>query len=225
MVHPRNSALAAALFLSCAFLPQGALASASTAPASVGAGALTPSGDVISPQDTLQVSVFQVDDLNRTVVVDSDGKISLPLIGIVQVAGKSTSVVADEIANKLRDGYVLSPQVSVLITASPSQHVTVEGQVEQPGVYPLSGHTTLLEAVAMARGVNAVADERRVAVIRVIDNRRAIAMYDLSAIRTGKSDDPEIRPNDVIVLEKSGAKSMFSNIRSIIPIVGIFRWF
>lgn len=223
MTHASKiSALAAALFLGCALAPQAA---AAATPSFTGAIALTPSGDVISPQDTLQISVFQVDDLSRSVVVDGNGQISLPLIGVVTAGGKSTTTLANEIAAKLKDGYVLEPQVSVVITASPNQHVTVEGAVEQPGVYPLAGRTTLMQAVAMARGSSSIADERHVSVIRLVNNRRALATFDLAAIREGKADDPEIQPNDVVVIEKSGAKTLFNGIRSALPMIGMFRWF
>ena len=100
-------------------------------------------GDVreytIAPQDTLTISVFQVTDLNRDVEVDGAGQIRLPLIGTLSVAGKTARAVSDEIAGKLRDGYVLSPDVSVTVKGSPSQRVTVEGAVIEPGVYPIVG--------------------------------------------------------------------------------------
>jgi len=216
----RTAVAVAALFLGFAFAPQPASASVGT-PDGV---STAPAGDVIAPQDTLQISVFQVNDLSRTVVVDQNGKISLPLIGEVDAGGKSAQALADDIAAKLKDGYVLSPQVSVLVVSSPNQHVTIEGEVSQPGVYPITGHTTLLEAVAMARGSDDMANESRVNVFRSIDKRRAVAMFDLKAIREGKADDPEIHPNDVIVVERSGAKSLLGGLKSIVPIIGTVRW-
>jgi polysaccharide export outer membrane protein len=180
---------------------------------------------LIGPMDTLDISVFQVNDLSRTVEVDGNGQITLPLIGAMNVAGKSTQTVSNEIAAKLSDGYVLSPQVSVTVKDSPNRRVTVEGSVTQPGVYPISGRTTLLQAVALARGADSMANERHVAVFRTVQNRRAVAIFDLDAIRQGKADDPEIYGNDVVVVERSGAKSFFGQLRSVVPMMGIFRWF
>jgi len=210
----------AVLSIGMALTPQTASA-ALTPGASV---STSPAGDIIAPQDTLQITVFQVNDLTRTVVVDGNGKIALPLIGLVDAGGKSAQAVADDIAAKLQDGYVLSPQVSVLVVSSPNQHITIEGSVIQPGVYPITGHTTLLEAIAMARGSDDMADERRVQVFRSVDKRRAVAMFDLEAIRDGKAEDPEIHSNDVIVVEKSGAKTAFGNLKSVMPLIGAVRW-
>lgn len=179
----------------------------------------------IAPQDVLSISVFQVADLNREVEVDAAGQIKLPLIGAMNVAGKSARVVSDEIAARLRDGYVLAPDVTVTVKGSPNQRVTVEGAVEQPGVYPLTGRTTLLQVIALAKGPDKIADEKRVTVLRTVQNRRAAAMFDLTAIRDGKAEDPVIYGNDVVVVEKSGTKSMFESFRSALPILGIFRWF
>ena len=186
-------------------------------------------GDVreytIAPQDTLTISVFQVTDLNRDVEVDGAGQIRLPLIGTLSVAGKTARAVSDEIAGKLRDGYVLSPDVSVTVKGSPSQRVTVEGAVIEPGVYPIVGRTTLLQVIAQAKGPDKIADEKHVAVFRTVKNRRAAAMFDLTAIRSGRADDPVIYGNDVVVVEQSGSRRLLEQVRSAIPLLGIFRWF
>jgi len=180
---------------------------------------------LVGPMDTLDISVFQVNDLSRTVEVDGNGQISLPLIGTLNVAGKSTQTISNEIAAKLSDGYVLSPQVSVTVKDSPNRRVTVEGSVTQPGVYPITGRTTLLQAVALARGPDSLADEKHVAIFRTVQNRRAVAVFDLAAIREGKAEDPEIYGNDMVVVERSGAKNFFNGLRSVVPMLGVFRWF
>ena len=180
---------------------------------------------MIAPLDTLEVSVFQVADLNRTVTVDANGQVSLPLVGVLDVGGKSSRAVAADIAAKLQDGYVLSPQVAVSVKESPSQRITVEGAVVQPGVYPVAGRTTLLQAIALAKGAAPLADESRVAVFRNVQNRRAVAVFDLSAIRQGRAEDPEIYANDTVVIEQSGTKTFLGQIRSVVPMLGIFRWF
>lgn len=179
----------------------------------------------IAPQDTLTISVFQVADLNRDVEVDAAGQIRLPLIGALSVAGKPARVVAEDIAAKLRDGYVLSPDVSVTVKGSPGQRVTVEGAVVEPGVYPLVGRTTLLQVIAQAKGPEKIADEKHVAVFRTVQNRRAAAVFDLAAIREGRADDPVIYGNDVVVVEQSGSKRLMEQLRGALPLVGIFRWF
>ncbi|HEX5775331.1 MAG TPA: polysaccharide biosynthesis/export family protein [Caulobacteraceae bacterium] len=179
----------------------------------------------IAPQDTLTISVFQVADLNRDVEVDAAGQIRLPLIGTMSVAGKPARVVAEDISAKLRDGYVLSPDVNVTVKGSPGQRVTVEGAVVEPGVYPLVGRTTLLQVIAQAKGPEKIADEKKVAVFRTVQNRRAAALFDLTAIREGRADDPVIYGNDVVVVEQSGSKRLMETLRGAMPLIGIFRWF
>ena len=180
---------------------------------------------VVGPMDTLEVSVFQVDDLNRTVQVDSQGRIDLPLVGAITAAGRSTGQIQADIADKLSEKYLQSPQVSVRVKDSISQKVTVEGAVTQPGVFPVSGRMTLLQAIALARGPNDEADEKQVAIFRTINNRRAAAVFDLTAIRQGKAEDPEVYGNDVVVVERSGTKSLLKDLRGVVPFIGAFSWF
>lgn len=180
---------------------------------------------VVGPMDTLEVTVFQADNLNRTVEVDSQGRIDLPLIGGVEAAGKSTRQLQTEIAARLSEKYLQSPQVSVRLKESISQRVTVEGAVAQPGVFQMSGHTTLLQAIAMAQGPEDDANEKQVAIFRTIQGRRAAAVFDLTAIRKGQAEDPEVYGNDVVVVERSGTKSLLNDLRGVVPFIGVFRWF
>lgn len=180
---------------------------------------------VVGPMDTLEITVFQAENLDRTVEVDAQGRIDLPLIGAVDAAGKSTRQLQAEIAEKLEDKYLQSPQVSVRVKESISQRVTVEGAVARPGVFPVTGRTTLLQAIALAQGPKPDANEKQVAIFRTIDNRRAAAVFDLTAIRQGKAEDPEVYGNDVVVVERSGTKSLLNDLRGVIPFIGVFRWF
>lgn len=181
---------------------------------------------VIGPLDKLAITVFQVPDLTLpSVQVDASGRINLPLIGAVQAGGKTAPQLSTEIAARLKENYLQSPQVSVLVAEATSQKITVEGAVIQPGVYDISGPTTLLQAVAMARGPDRVADLRRVAIFRTIDGKRAAAVFDLNAIRRGQAPDPAVAGNDVVVVQGSGAKSVWQDVIRAAPIIGVFRFF
>jgi polysaccharide export outer membrane protein len=117
--------------------------------ASALASADTPGDYKISPQDILQVAVFQVKDLNNTVQVSQDGNITLALIGKVQLSGKTTHEAEQVIADKLREKYLQSPQVSVSIKQY-GKRITVSGEVKTPRVLPDDGGTTLTQAIASA---------------------------------------------------------------------------
>ena len=175
----------------------------------------------IGPHDLLDISVFQVPDLSRVVRVNSRGVISLPLIGAVQAGGLTADQLEASIAKKLAANYLQDPQVSVFIKEYISQRVTVEGSVQKAGVYQLTGPTTLLQAIAMAQGVDdRLADESAIKVFRE-DNHgvRQTLVYDLEEIRAGKRPDPEIKGDDVVVVEKSPTRSAIRMITD--PIRGI----
>jgi polysaccharide export outer membrane protein len=180
---------------------------------------------LIGPQDKLDISVFQMEDLSRQVEVDSAGNILLPLVGQIKASGMTVETLSDTIGEQLlARQYVRDPQVSVLVTESSNQKVTVDGAVVQPGVYPISGATTLLQAVALARGPDPrAANPREVAIFRNSGNQRLAAVFDLTAIRSGQAEDPRVYPNDVIVVETSGARSFLRDFGGIIPFINVFR--
>lgn len=176
----------------------------------------------ISPLDVLDISVFQVPDLTKAVQVNSGGQISLPLIGAVTASGKTTQTLEQEIAAKLGAKYLQSPQVTVVVKEYTSQRVTVEGAVNKPGVFPMTGRTTLLQSVAMAGGLDRVADPRGIVVFREADGVRTAAKFDLPAIRSGKESDPVLVGGDVVVVDQHGGKTALRGIRESL---GIFRVF
>ena len=161
----------------------------------------------IGPLDELNMIVYEEKELSQTVEVDASGHITLPLVGDILALGKTPQQLAMEIAHKLGEKYLQSPQVAILVKKANSQKVIVEGEVGQPGVYPITGRTTLLQAVALAKGANAYADYKHVSVYRYVDKKRYSEEFSLDAIRRGKQPDPEIFGNDVVVLQRSGVKS------------------
>lgn len=178
----------------------------------------------IGPMDTLDINVFQAPNLNRTVQVDATGMISMPLIGGVQAAGRTTSELQHEIARTLEAKYLQSPQVSVAVKDFASQKVTVDGAVSQPGVYPIRGHATLLQAIAMAKGADPKsANEKQVVIFRTVKGERMAARFDLTKIRAGHADDPEVYADDLIVVDRSGARSLLRSVTSTLPALAIFQ--
>jgi polysaccharide export outer membrane protein len=176
----------------------------------------------IGPDDTLDINVFQIAELTRSVHVDSTGKILLPLLGTVQASGRTPDQLSMDIATELKKSYMKDPQVTVAVKEAQSQRVTVDGAVIQPGVYPLTGHTTLLQAVSLAKGPDPkLANIRHVAIFRTVGGTRRSAMYDLSEVRTGKAEDPEIFGNDIIVVDTSGSKSFFQNFSGGFGLLGM----
>jgi polysaccharide biosynthesis/export protein len=172
----------------------------------------------IGPLDTLSVTVFQVKDLTiDKLQVDAGGQILLPLIGSVTAAGKTTSELSADIARRLGEHYMQSPQVSVVVEEAVSQKVSVEGAVTEAGVFEMKGRTSLLEAVAMAKGPTKDADLRRVALIRSVDGVPHAATFDYQAIEEGRAGDPEIVGNDIVVVADSKSKEFWHGAISWLP--------
>lgn len=180
----------------------------------------------IGPQDVIAITVFQEPDLTlKDVEVDAAGNILLPLIGSVRAAGMTSTDLAEEIAKRLNGRFLRDPQVSVLVQSSVSQKVTVEGSVNEAGVYEIKGRTTLIDALAMAKGPSRVAALGNVVIFRVINGQRMGALFNVTHIRRGEADDPEILGNDTIVVGLSGIKAAWRDVLTAAPLVSAFRPF
>jgi polysaccharide export outer membrane protein len=107
----------------------------------------------IGPQDLLEITVFEVEKLNKTVRVTSQGNINLPLLGILRVKGLSADELEKEIRSLLAEKYIQDPQVNVFIKEFRNQMISIIGSVAKPGVYDFTGQKTVLDLLAMAGGL------------------------------------------------------------------------
>ena len=176
----------------------------------------------IGPLDVIEISVFQVADLNRTVRVNTMGQISLPLIGVMQAGGMTIQELEKAIASKLEAKYLQNPQVTAFVKEYTSQRVTVEGAVKGPGVFPLTGRTTLLQTIAQAGGLDPLANPHGIVIFRQIGGKKMAAVFDLKQIRAGDAEDPLIYGDDIVVVDQSGSKTAVKRILETIPILNIF---
>lgn len=174
---------------------------------------------LIGPLDTIQVDVFNVPELSREMQVDASGRISMPLIGTIEARGKTAGELAEAVEAALRGRYVRAPDVTVNIRSSVSQVVTIDGQVVEPGLYPVTNQMTLLRAVASAKGLTEFAREDDVVILRTVDGRKMAGLYNISAIRRGMYDDPAIYANDVVVVGDSPQRRLFRDFVSVAPLL------
>lgn len=175
----------------------------------------------IGPYDVLDVSVFKVAELSKTVQSSEAGTINLPLIGEMQAGGRTAREVERELTGTLGAKYLQNPQITVFVKEYNSQRVTIEGAVKKPGVFPIQGRMTLLQAIATAQGLGEFADST-VVVFRQQQGKRSAAHFDVSSIRDGSSDDPELAAGDVVVAGKSALKEGFATIIKAAPITSVF---
>lgn len=167
---------------------------------------------LIGPFDRLVITVFRATDFNRSVDVDGAGSITLPLIGTMSAAGLSPSQLAENIENQLRRQYLRDPQVAVQIEKSASQKVVVEGEVEKPGIYPITSTSTLLEAIATAEGTTEYSRLEEVVIFRTVGERKMAALYNLDQVRRGTYPNPIVYAGDVIVVGDSPARRRFKDL-------------
>ncbi len=173
----------------------------------VAAAARASLGDYrIGPEDLVEVQVFGVEQLARTLRVNSFGMISMPLIGALPVGGMTAQEAERMISRRLAENYLQDPQVSVFIKEYTNQRVTVEGAVVKPGIYPIRGETTLLRAIAMAGGQGNLSDMSSVMVFRAEAGQRVAQTYDVERIRRGELADPVVLNDDVIVVNRSAGR-------------------
>ncbi|HEY0042989.1 MAG TPA: polysaccharide biosynthesis/export family protein [Allosphingosinicella sp.] len=183
------------------------------------------SSQPIGALDTLQINVFQVQSLTGDFRVDQAGQIDYPLIGGVQAQGRTTKELGDMLATRLSEKYLQAPQVTVAIKERAEQNVTVDGNVALPGVFKIKGPTTLMQAIAMAKGTTPDANPSRVIVFRTIRGEQTAGAFDLADIRRAKAEDPVIYGNDIIIVDGSRARSLFRDLMTSFPLLSILRPF
>jgi polysaccharide export outer membrane protein len=179
----------------------------------------------LGAQDLIDVSVFGVEELSKTVRVNSNGQISLPLIGTVMAGGLSVPELEADLARRYATDYLQHPQVTVFIKEYSSQRITLEGAVKQPGIYPITGKISLLQAIAEAKGLDPLADLGGIVLFRQVDGKRMAAAYDIRDLRSGKVVDPQLYGDDIVVIEQSGSKTALRRFIESVPAIGLFTIF
>lgn len=181
------------------------------------------SGDLrIGPMDLLEISVFGAPDLDDAYQVDFEGSLKMPLIGSFRAAGYTATELATYLEGRLSERFLQDPDVTVRITESQDRLVTVDGSVAKPGMYPVRGQLTLLQAVALSGGPTDNADTGRVIIFRQIEGKRNAAGFDLKAIREGKAEDPIVYGNDIVVVDGSEARRRYGDFLRSVPLLALF---
>jgi len=182
----------------------------------------------VGPNDLLDIEILDLDNMKRTVRVNAAGAISLPLIGPIVVAGLTAQQAERHIADRYAEKYLQNPSVSVFIKEFTTERITVDGAVAKPGIYPLTGQITLLRALALAGGFGPIADSNEVMLFRVNEKgERQVAVFNVDQIRAGKSDDPTIKGDDLIVVQRDANRRVLKDslFRDILDSVNPFSVF
>jgi len=148
--------------------------------------------------DVFEVRVYGEQDLSGTYRVGGEGNITFPLIGVVHVEGLDPQAAAKRIADRLADGILRSPQVSVLVKEQTSKKVVVIGQVSKSGTYPYTPGMTILEAITAAGGFTPIAAKNDTTITRVEGGKKTTTRIPVAAISEGRDKNVYVRPGDII---------------------------
>lgn len=166
----------------------------------------------VGANDLLDIEVLNLENGKRTVRVNAAGSITMPLIGAINVAGLTQQEAEAHIAGLYGEKYLQDPQVSVFIREYTTERITVDGAVAKPGIYPLVGQMTLLRALALAGGFGQIANSREVKVFRRGENgQRQVATFDVEKIRSGSVADPEVRGDDLVVVQRDSTRAVLKD--------------
>ena len=199
------------LLLACFFAVQALLGGktvlaqsqteARPAPISSEVKGIDPATYRVGAEDVLEISVWREDALKKEALVRPDGGISYPLIGEVQVAGRTVLEIQEEIAKRL-EKFIPDPAVSVAILKIGSQRIYVIGKVNKPGDFPVGRYVDVLQALSMAGGLTPFADANDIRVMRREGERQVVLPFEYSRVVRGQKleQNVQLRAGDVVVV-------------------------
>jgi len=162
--------------------------------------------------DLLQIDIFMAEELAIKQRVTASGDVFLPLVGAVQVKGLTQEEAQQLITRRLASKYLQNPIVNVFVEQSASQSVTVAGEVGQPGIYPIKGRMSLLQALALARGAKRTAQEEAVIFRRLNQDQVTAYLVDLEEIQDGNIGNPILIGGDIVHVARSGTTEFFDRV-------------
>jgi polysaccharide export outer membrane protein len=191
-------------------------APASPAPAQAAAttGDTAPAGEAVAlpapglpveayrfgPEDVIEVFVWKEPDLSTTAIVRPDGRITLPLAGELEAAGKSAEELKSEIETSLAN-YIAKPLVTVMVKAINSPQISVLGEIKKPGRYRIAQRATILDAIALGGGFTEFAKPKSVVVLRRTPEGVKRIQVDVKDLLANGSEPLPLRSGDTIYVE------------------------
>ncbi|MDB4968023.1 MAG: polysaccharide export protein [Myxococcales bacterium] len=148
--------------------------------------------------DSFEVRVFGESDLSGLFRVGTEGNINYPLVGVLHVEGLDAQAVAKVIADKLREGILRDPQVTVLIKDQSSKKIYILGQVGHPGTFSYTPSMNVVEAITVAGGFTGLASKNSTTITRSENGKKTIVRVPVADIGEGKAQNVYLRPGDII---------------------------
>ncbi len=155
------------------------------------------------PGDVFDVRVFDEEQLSGQFQVQEDGTIEFPLLGRLKVEGLTQGEAAASLEERLADGLLKSPSVTVIVIERKSVEISVLGEVAKPGTFPFVERLSLVQAISEAGGLGPVAAPRRVKLIRKGPDGPETYQISLEEITAGKARDIPLEPGDIVFVPES----------------------
>jgi len=163
----------------------------------------------ISPNDLIEVSIYEEPDLSKTVRVSPDGTITYPLIGIIQAQGMTAKELETKLTELLEKDFLVNPQVNVFIKEHAK--IFINGRVKNPGAYEMKAGLTVKEAITMAGGLSEDGNPRNVKLLRNVNGQKQVYEIDIMAAKTADKD-MFLQPSDEIMVEDLGTISVLGQV-------------
>ncbi len=160
-----------------------------------------PTEYLIGPEDILEISVWKEEGLEREVLVRPDGKLSFPLAGDVQAAGRTPEQVQTEITERIKR-YIPDPVVTVTVKAIGGNKVYVIGEVKNPGSYVIGRYVDVIQALTLAGGLTPFARENSIKVLRREGTKEIVVSFEYAEVKKGRRLEQNIflKGGDVVVV-------------------------
>ena len=162
----------------------------------------TPKAYVLAPNDLVLVKVYRQDDLESRVRLAANGNTSFPLLGTINLGGKTLEEATAQIRDLLAKDYLVNPQVTLTILEYAKRRFTVLGQVQRPGTFeiPSEESVDLLEAVAMAGGFTRLANTSKIIITRTVGGKKSTFVLDAKNVTANGTAQVSVMPEDTITV-------------------------
>src|SRR5262249_9250099 len=160
---------------------------------------------ILSPNDLIQIEVFQEEDLRTSAKISKEGTTTLPRLGNVKLAGLTMGQATARLTELLKKDYLVNPRVSMTVVSFSKKRFTVLGQVNSPGIKEMPDQESidLLEAIGMAGGYTRIANPSKITIKRREGANETVIQVDGKAMAKGNGKGFQIKPGDTITVAES----------------------
>lgn len=157
----------------------------------------------LGPGDVVEVRVYEEKDLTGLYRLGPDGGFTFPLVGAVDATGKTPNALAAVLTERLKDGYLRNPQVSVFVKEFHSKKIFVLGEVARPGTFTYDDQMTIVQAVTLAGGLKTLAAGNRLRLTRVVGGQEQQYEVPFEDISSGRAPNVSLQPCDIVFVPES----------------------